>query len=151
MFWSCSSCPLCNKVGQIIQGGEILSKKKGSFILLESEGNFITDWGSYTLKQRKYYAKSAWPFGKIKISQTNNLSEPITVSIRLQTPLKYDMFVISLRYGLCFLVHFDCKSLRIRILLCKWKCVVGTAIVGKFLTVWIFHMLLKFIFMRFRK
>ena len=97
LFWSCSSCPLCNKVGQIIQGGEILSKKKGSFILLESEGNFITDWGSYTLKQRKYYAKSAWPFGKIKISQTNNLSEPITVSIRLQTPLECDMFVISLK------------------------------------------------------
>ena len=112
MFWSCSSCPLCNKVGQIIQGGEILSKKKGSFILLESEGNFITDWGSYTLKQRKYYAKSAWPFGKIKISQTNKFSEPITVSIRLQTPLECVMFVISLRYGLCFLVHFDCKSIK---------------------------------------
>ena len=134
-----------------MQDGEILFKKKGSFILLESEGNFITDWGSYILKQRKFWAKSTWAFGKIKISQTNNLSEPITVSIRLQTPLKYDMFVISLRYGLCFLVHFDCKSLRIRILLCKWKCVVGTAIVGKFLTVWLFRMLLKLIFMRFRK
>ena len=44
------------------------------------------------------------------MSQTNILSEPITVSIRLQTPLECDMFVFSLRYGLCFLVHFDCKS-----------------------------------------
>ena len=41
-----------------MQDGEILFKKKGSFILLESEGNFITDWGSYILKQRKFWAKS---------------------------------------------------------------------------------------------